>query len=175
MAHPRAAMRFFASRSDIVTNKSNELEWKKALEMADAVFQEQLFALEEQGEKVEKRCKGAKNSDIWTREHAVISIEAAHYDLGVARGALADGNAPGFERELKISTATIHKAIHCHTTPKMTRLRSWILPSGAKKNRLLRRVALIKGWQLAEVVSHGFKEEIRRKRYSTGCRSYSIF
>ena len=57
----------------------------------------------------------------------------------------------------------------------MTRLRSWILPSGAKKNRLLRRVALIKGWQLAEVVSHGFKEEIRRKRYSTGCRSIRYF
>jgi len=118
MAHPRAAMRFFASRSDIVTNKSNELEWKKALEMADAVFQEQLFALEEKGEKVEKRCKGAKNSDIWTREHAVISIEAAHYDLGVARGALADGNAPGFERAMARAEAYFIEADPSQAEPR---------------------------------------------------------
>ena len=100
MAHTNAAGRFFAKKSDVVTSKSNELEWKKALEMADEVFQEQLFALEEQGRKVEERIRLSENSENWSQEQAAQSIGDALYDLGVARGALADGNAPGFERAM---------------------------------------------------------------------------
>ena len=54
--------------------------------------------VEEQGKTVQKRIKNTPDSKDWTAEQAEKSIEHAHYDLEVARGALADGNAPGFER-----------------------------------------------------------------------------
>lgn len=68
--------------------------------MARAVFDERLFALEEQGKAVEKRLNQAREGDANEKEQALLSIDSAHYDLDIARGALADGNAPAFERAL---------------------------------------------------------------------------
>ena len=73
---------------------------------------------------MEKRFKVAKNSDSWTHEHAVISIEAAQYDLGVARGALADGNAPGFERAMARAEAYFIEADPSQTEVENENLKS---------------------------------------------------
>lgn len=68
--------------------------------MARAVFDEQLFALEEQGKAIEKRLSQAREGNEGFNEQAMLSLDSAHYDLDIARGALADGNAPAFERAL---------------------------------------------------------------------------
>ena len=99
-SHSSAANRFLSKQTGEVSLKSNEVAWKKGLEMARAVFDEQLFALEEQGKAVEKRLNQAREGDVNENEQALLSIDSAHYDLDIARGALADGNAPAFERAL---------------------------------------------------------------------------
>jgi hypothetical protein len=97
-SHSTAATRFLSKQIGEVTLKSNEMAWKKGLELARAVFDEQLFALEEQGMAVEKRLNQARDGN--GNEQAMLSLDSAHYDLDIARGALADGNAPAFERAL---------------------------------------------------------------------------
>ena len=99
-SHSTAATRFLSKQIGEVSLKSNEMAWKKGLEVARAVFDEQLFALEEQGKAVEKRLSLANEGDGNGYEQPMLSLDSAHYDLDIARGALADGNAPAFERAL---------------------------------------------------------------------------
>ncbi|RJU79947.1 MAG: hypothetical protein DWC09_08450 [Candidatus Poseidoniales archaeon] len=99
-SHSTAATRFLSKQTGAVSLKSNEVAWKEGLEMARAVFDEQLFALEEQGKAIEKRLSQAREGNEGFNEQAMLSLDSAHYDLDIARGALADGNAPAFERAL---------------------------------------------------------------------------
>ena len=99
-SHSTAATRFLSKQTGEVSLKSNEVVWKEGLDMARAVLDERLFALEEQGKAVEKRLNQPREGDANEKEQALLSIDSAHYDLDIARGALADGNAPAFERAL---------------------------------------------------------------------------
>jgi hypothetical protein len=96
--HTSAARKYLAKQEGGVSLESNEEAWKKAFETARAVFDEQIFMVEEQGKAVQKRMKKRPDSEHWNAKQAEMAIEHADYDLEVARGALADGNAPGFER-----------------------------------------------------------------------------
>mgnify|MGYP006970117586 FL=1 len=96
--HSSAARKYLSKQDAALSLESNEKSWKKAFETARSIFDEQIFMVEEQGKTVQKRIKNTPDSKDWTAEQAEKSIEHAHYDLEVARGALADGNAPGFER-----------------------------------------------------------------------------
>ena len=96
--HTSAARKYLAKEEGGVSLESNEDAWKKAFETAHAVFDEQIFMVEEQGKAVQKRMKKRPDSEHWNAKQAEMAIEHADYDLEVARGALADGNAPGFER-----------------------------------------------------------------------------
>jgi hypothetical protein len=96
--HTSAARKYLAKEEGGVSLESNEEAWKKAFETARAVFDEQIFMVEEQGKAVQKRMKKRPDSEHWNAKQAEMAIEHADYDLEVARGALADGNAPGFER-----------------------------------------------------------------------------
>ena len=96
--HTSAARKFLTKEDGGVSLESNEDAWKKAFETARAVFDEQIFMVEEQGKAVQKRMKKRPDSEHWNAKQAEMAIEHADYDLEVARGALADGNAPGFER-----------------------------------------------------------------------------
>ena len=96
--HSSAARKYLSKQDDAVSLESNEKAWKEAFETARALFDEQIFMIEEQGAGVQKRIKKARDSKEWSAKQAEISIEHALYDLEVAKGALADGNAPGFER-----------------------------------------------------------------------------
>ena len=98
--HSSAARKYLAKEGAGVSLESNEESWKKAFETARSVFDEQIFMVEEQGKAVQKRMKNRLGSEDWNAMQAEKAIEHADYDLEVARGALADGNAPGFERAL---------------------------------------------------------------------------
>jgi hypothetical protein len=98
--HSSAARKYLAKEGAGVSLESNEKSWKKAFETARSVFDEQIFMVEEQGKAVQKRMKNRLGSEDWNAMQAEKAIEHADYDLEVARGALADGNAPGFERAL---------------------------------------------------------------------------
>ena len=84
--------------------------------------------VEEQGNVVQKRIKGTSDSKNWTAEQAKRSIESAQYDLEVAKGALADGNAPGFERAIARAEAyfieadpegsAVHSTENLYETPQ---------------------------------------------------------
>ena len=98
--HTSAARKYLTKEGAGVSLESNEESWKKAFEIARSVFDEQIFMVEEQGKAVQKRMKKRSDSEDWNAKLAEKAIEHADYDLEVARGALADGNAPGFERAL---------------------------------------------------------------------------
>lgn len=96
--HTSAARKYLAKEGAGVSLESNEEAWKKAFETARSVFDELIFMVEEQGKAVRKRMKNKLDSEDWNAKQAQKAVEHADYDLEVARGALADGNAPGFER-----------------------------------------------------------------------------
>ena len=98
--HSSAARKYLAKEGAGVSLESNEESWNKAFETARSVFDEQIFMVEEQGKAVQKRMKNRLGSEDWNAMQAEKAIQHADYDLEVARGALADGNAPGFERAL---------------------------------------------------------------------------
>jgi hypothetical protein len=98
--HSSAARKYLSKQDGSMSLESNEKTWKEAFETARAKFDEQIFMVEEQGKAVLKRIRKTPDSKEWNVEQAEKSIEHADYDLEVARGALADGNAPGFERAM---------------------------------------------------------------------------
>ncbi|MCH1423238.1 MAG: hypothetical protein L7U62_07110 [Candidatus Poseidoniaceae archaeon] len=109
-AHAAAATRFLSKMKGGITVQSNEDAWKHGLEMARAVFEEQLYAVEEQGQRVEKRVRLAQDNQHWSAQKANVAIDAAMYDLDIARGALADSNAPAFERAIARAEASFIEA-----------------------------------------------------------------
>jgi hypothetical protein len=96
--HSSSARKYLSKQDGDVSLESNEKAWKRAFETARSIFDEQLFMVGEQGKAVQKRMKNTPDSNDWTAKKAEVAIKHADYDLEVARGALADGNAPGFER-----------------------------------------------------------------------------
>ena len=98
--HQSSAGKYLTKQKDEISLQSNEQAWKQALETARSMFEEQIFMIQEKGEAVKKRVNKAVDSSDWTAVQAEISLENAQFDLDVAKGALADGNAPGFERAL---------------------------------------------------------------------------
>ncbi len=99
-AHHSSAGKYLAKQNGGVSLDSNEQAWKQAFETARSMFEEQIFMVQEKGEVVQKRVNKAVDFDNWTKAKADISLENARFDLEIAKGALADGNAPGFERAL---------------------------------------------------------------------------
>ena len=98
--HSSSASKYLSKQEGDFSLKLNEQAWKAAMETARSVFDEHIFMVEEQGGLVQKRIKATSDSTHWTIEQAEKHIESALYDLEVAKGALADGNAPGFERAI---------------------------------------------------------------------------
>lgn len=99
-SHRSSAVKYLSKQAEEVSLQSNEKAWKQALETARSMFEEQMFMVQEKGEAVEKRVKKAVDSDDWGIAQAEIALENARFDLDIAKGALADGNAPGFERAI---------------------------------------------------------------------------
>tara|TARA_B100000459_G_scaffold145269_1_gene109400 strand:+ start:8962 stop:9828 length:867 start_codon:yes stop_codon:yes gene_type:complete len=98
--HLSSAERYLAKHDEKVSIQSNEQTWKDALETARSMFGEQMFMVQEKATAVQKRIEKAAESDNWNKVHAQISLENGLFDLDIAKGALADGNAPSFERAL---------------------------------------------------------------------------
>ena len=99
-AHLSSVERYLAKQDDSVSLQSNERAWKDAFETARSIFEEQMFMVQEKGDAVQKRVEKGNDCDTWNKAQAHISLENARFDLDIAKGALADGNAPGFERAL---------------------------------------------------------------------------
>jgi hypothetical protein len=126
--HSSSALKYLSKQDGGVSLKTNELAWKGAIETARSIFDEQIFMVEEQGKVVQKRIKSTSDSKNWTAEQAKRSIENAQYDLEVAKGALADGNAPGFERAIARAEAyfieadpegsAVHSTENLYETPQ---------------------------------------------------------
>ncbi|HJL97796.1 MAG TPA: hypothetical protein QF401_06550 [Candidatus Poseidoniaceae archaeon] len=126
--HSSSALKYLSKQDGGVSLKTNELAWKGAIETARSIFDEQIFMVEEQGKVVQKRIKSTSDSKNWTAEQAKRSIESAQYDLEVAKGALADGNAPGFERAIARAEAyfieadpegsAVHSTENLYETPQ---------------------------------------------------------
>ena len=126
--HSSSALKYLSKQDGGVSLKTNELAWKGAIETARSIFDEQIFMVEEQGKVVQKRIKSTSDSKNWTAEQAKRSIESAQYDLEVAKGALADGNAPGFERAIARAEAyfieadpegsSVHSTENLYETPQ---------------------------------------------------------
>ena len=103
--HHSTAGKYLAKQDEEISLESNEKAWKQAFETARSMFEEQIFMIQEKGDGVQKRVKNAADSDNWKKTKAEVSLGNAWFDLDIAKGALADGNAPGFERALARSEA----------------------------------------------------------------------
>lgn len=108
--HPVSASRHLSKRGHGLSSESNELVWKEFISMARAQFQESFFIMEQRKVEVERRIMAAEEHGGWRRLEAKQLLDEALYDLDVAKGALADDNAPGMERALARAEAALIQA-----------------------------------------------------------------
>lgn len=108
--HNSSAKRYLHKHGFGHSIESNELVWKEFISIARAQFQEAFFVMEQRKVEVERRIIGTDEHGDWKREEAKRFLEQAVYDLDVAKGALADDNAPGMERALARAEAALIQA-----------------------------------------------------------------
>lgn len=108
--HRRSATKWLKKHHPGLTLEDNESSWREGMKSARGAFETSIEIIEQRSVEVSKRMKGHEGSDDWILEKAQASFAAAEFDLGIARNALADDNAPGLERALARVEASLIEA-----------------------------------------------------------------
>ena len=90
--------------------KKNQHNWQELIEYSNNRFNEHLEIMHEAKENVLQKVKQADSTESWNSERAMVSIASAEFDLEIAKGALADGNAPAIERAIARIEASLIEA-----------------------------------------------------------------
>jgi hypothetical protein len=90
--------------------KKNQLNWLELIDYSNQRFQEIIQVMKEAREKVSQKVKITESTEYWNKEKADVSLAAADFDLELAKGALADNNAPAVERAIARIEASLIEA-----------------------------------------------------------------
>ena len=100
----------FTSGNNGATLEGNETAWLEALASAKGAFESSIEILEQRMAVVGKRMKEPHEGSDYVLEKAQVAFTAAELDIGMARKALAEENAPGLERALARAEAALIEA-----------------------------------------------------------------
>ena len=108
--HRGSAGKWMAKHCNGATLDGNEATWLEALSSAKGTFESSIEILEQRMSAVEKRMQEGEEVSDFVLEKAQVAFTAAELDIGMARKALAEENAPGLERALARAEAALIEA-----------------------------------------------------------------
>ena len=108
--HRRSVTKWLNKHHQGSSLDGNESSWREGMASARASFEASIEMIKQRSVEVAKRMKEHEGSEGWILEKAQASFAAAEFDLGIARNALADDNAPGLERALARVEASLIEA-----------------------------------------------------------------
>ncbi len=108
--HRSSAGKWMAKHCHGATLDGNETTWLEALASAKGAFESSIEILEQRMAVVEKRMQEPDDASDFVLEKAQVALTAAKLDIGMARKALAEENAPGLERALARAEAALIEA-----------------------------------------------------------------
>ena len=109
-SHRQSMGRWMSKHHSDSTLESNEAVWRAALQSAKVAFETSIELLEQRSDAVGKRMNSQEEGPEWILEKAQVAYTSAQVDLGMARKALAEENAPGLERALARAEAALIEA-----------------------------------------------------------------
>jgi hypothetical protein len=108
--HLSSAKRWMRKEFADIDEKVNQNNWQELVKYSNNRFIEVLELMKQTKEKVSKKVNLTDSNQYWNCERAKVSIASADFDLDLARGALADGNAPAIERAIARIEASLIEA-----------------------------------------------------------------
>ena len=108
--HLSSARKWMKKQFSNLDEKKNQHNWQELVEYSNNRFNEHLEIMHEAKENVLQKVKQADSTESWNSERAMVSIASAEFDLEIAKGALADGNAPAIERAIARIEASLIEA-----------------------------------------------------------------
>jgi hypothetical protein len=108
--HRSSARKWMVKHCNGATLEGNETTWLEALASAKVAFESSIEILEQRMAVVQKRMQKPHEGSDYVLEKAEVAFTAAELDIGMARKALAEENAPGLERALARAEAALIEA-----------------------------------------------------------------
>ena len=108
--HLSSARKWVKKKFPGLDEKKNQLNWLELIDYSNQRFQEIIQVMKEAREKVSQKVKITESTEYLNKEKADVSLAAADFDLELAKGALADNNAPAVERAIARIEASLIEA-----------------------------------------------------------------
>jgi hypothetical protein len=108
--HLSSARRWVKRKFPDLDEKKNQKNWSELIDYSNQKFKEIIQVMKEATEKVTQTVKNTQSTEFWNKEKAEVSLAAAEFDLELAKGALADYNAPAVERAIARIEASLIEA-----------------------------------------------------------------
>ena len=108
--HLSSARKWVRRNYPELDEKKNQNNWLELIDYSNQRFKEIIQVMKEATEKVAQKVKVTESTEYWSKEKASVSLAAAGFDLELAKGALADNNAPAVERAIARIEASLIEA-----------------------------------------------------------------
>lgn len=108
--HLSSAHKWIKRNFPELDEKKNQHTWSELIDYSNQRFNEVIQVMKSALEKVSRKVKLTDSNEFWNKEKARVSLAAVEFDLELARGALADNNAPAVERAIARIEASLIEA-----------------------------------------------------------------
>ena len=108
--HLNSARKWIKRKYPDLDEKKNQKSWLELIDYSNQRFKEIIQVMKDATEKVSQKIKINQSTEYWDKEKASVSLAAAEFDLDLAKGALADNNAPAIERAIARIEASLIEA-----------------------------------------------------------------
>ena len=108
--HLSSARKWIKRKYPNLDEKTNQNSWLELIDYSNQRFKEIIQVMKDATEKVSQKVKINQSTEYWDKEKAGVSLAAAEFDLELAKGALADNNAPAVERAIARIEASLIEA-----------------------------------------------------------------
>lgn len=108
--HLSSAHKWIKRNFPELDEKKNQHTWSELIDYSNQRFNEIIQVMKSALEKVSRKVKLTDSNEFWNKEKARVSLAAVEFDLELARGALADNNAPAVERAIARIEASLIEA-----------------------------------------------------------------
>ena len=108
--HLSSARKWIKRKFPELDEKKNQHTWSELIDYSNQRFNEIIQVMKSALEKVSRKVKLTDSNEFWNKEKAGVSLAAVGFDLELARGALADNNAPAVERAIARIEASLIEA-----------------------------------------------------------------
>jgi len=98
--HLSAARKWMNKKYPDLDEKINQNNWNELVSYSRTQFEEMIEIMSEAISNSSQKIKNTESSEKWDVDKSAVLLAAAEFDLELAKGALADDNAPAIERAI---------------------------------------------------------------------------